>query len=153
MASIDELKADSKAALKQGEALKLETIRFLLASLHNAEIEKRARSTSREEAELTEVEAIAVLNKEAKKRKEAMEIYAGAGRKDLEEKEAKELEIIKSYLPAELTPAEIEAIINKVISAGSGSFGEVMKEVMGQVSGRADSKTVSELVKQKLGQG
>lgn len=159
MALIEELRADSIQALKGGDSFRLETIRFLLSGIHNAEIEKR---TQVGEGDLTDEEVVSVLNKEAKKRKEAIEIYAGAGRKDLEEKETRELEIIKSYLPKELTAAEIESVIDKALAARSDSetrragpkpFGEIMKEVMKEVAGRADSKTVSDLVKEKLEEG
>ena len=150
MAIIEELRADSIQALKGGDSFKLEAIRFLLSSIHNAEIEKRTKSG---EGNLTDEEVVSVLNKESKKRREAIEIYAGAGRKDLEEKETRELEIIKSYLPEGLTAAEIESVIDKALAAGPKPFGEVMKEVMKEVAGRADSKTVSDLVKEKLSQG
>lgn len=146
MAFIERINNDLKVALKSGDSLKVSTLRMVLAAVHNREIEKRSKS---KEA-LTDEEIVDVLRKELKKRKEAIEIYGNAGRNDLKEKETGELEIIQSYLPPELGDEEIEKIVRKVISPQKKEFGQVMKEVVREVAGRAEARRVSEIVKKNL---
>src|SRR3989344_4049112 len=147
MSLIERISEDLKAALKSGAALKVGTLRMVLASVHNREIEKRAKSKD----PITEEEVLDILRKEVKKRKEAIEIYGGAGRFDLKDKEVSELEVIVSYLPPWLPEAEVEKIIKGVILGGEREFGKVMKETMKQLSGRAEAGRVSELAKKNLG--
>lgn len=142
----DQLMRDMKTALKSGDKLTLETIRMIRAQLKNAYLAKGK--------ELKEEEVIHVLNKEAKRRKESLELYQQGGRDDLAEKESQELKIIHSYLPKGLKKSEVEEIINQVIKeTGAESprdMGRVMGEVMSKVKGRAEGKFVQELVKIKL---
>ena len=145
MVLTSQLKDDANQAMKSGEALELETLRGLLAALHNREIELRTKS-----GELTEEEVLAVLGREAKKRKEAGQIYTGAGREDLADKESKELEIIKKYLPPEMNRDEIEAIVKKVIGEGVTDFGRVMGAVVKETKGRAEPGVVKEIVEKML---
>lgn len=146
----EDIKKDLTAALRAGEALRAETLRSLLAAIHNAEIEKRTRGGA---SELSDEEVLGVLQKEAKKRKEAAEIYGNAGRNELEQKEKRELEIIASYLPAQLSREEVEVIVRKAVEAHGGKgFGAVMRAVLEEVQGRAEAKEVSEIVKRVLGQ-
>lgn len=142
----EQIKEDISRALRANEALKVETLRGLLAAIHNREIELRGK-----EKELDEVEAQAVLAREAKKRKEAGQIFTEAGRADLAEKELKELEIIKNYLPEGLSPAEVEAIVKKVIDEGATDFGRAMGAVMKEVAGRAEAAEVKAVVEKMLG--
>ena len=86
-------------AMKAGDSFRVGTLRMVSAALHNKEIEKKSKG---KESELTDEEAIEVFIKEAKKRKEAIEIYAKAGRQELADKEKKELEIISAYLPEQM---------------------------------------------------
>lgn len=145
MALVDQLKADINRALRNGDNLKVETLRGLLAALHNREIELRSKAK-----ELDEEEVISVLGREAKKRKEASQIYTGAGRTDLAVKESKELEIIKGYLPPEMSPDEIELVVKRVIEAGVTDFGQVMGTVVQETKGRAEPSTVKEIVEKIL---
>lgn len=142
----EQIKEDINEALKSGETLKLEVLRGLLAAVHNREIELRGKET-----ELNEEEVIAVLGREAKKRKEANQIYADAGRNDLASKELEELTVIKNYLPPEMDRAEIEAIVRKVVDGGVTDFGRVMGVVMQEVKGRAEAGEVKEIVERILG--
>lgn len=142
----EQIKEDINEALKSGETLKLEVLRGLLAAVHNREIELRGKET-----ELNEEEVIAVLGREAKKRKEANQIYADAGRNDLASKELEELTVIKNYLPPEMGRAEIEAIVRKVVDGGVTDFGRVMGVVMQEVKGRAEAGEVKEIVERILG--
>lgn len=143
---------DLKNALKSGDSFKTGTFRLLLSVLHNKEIEKRGKSG---ESELSGEEIIEVLIKESKKRKEAAEIYLKGGRQDLADKETKEAEIIKVYLPEQLSEAEIEKIalktIEKIGAKNQKDFGRTMAEAMKELKGKADASKVGEIIKKKLG--
>jgi len=147
MAKIDELKSALVGAQKAKEAHKVETLRGLLASIHNEEIAKRSRS---DDSPLSDDEVTSVLQKEAKKRKESAEVYGGANRAELEEKENKELSIIEEYLPRALTRDEVHTIVKSIVDNGKGNFGEVMGASMAEIAGRADAKLVTEVVKECL---
>lgn len=140
---LEDLKKDLVEALKSKEALKAETIRMILASIHNEEIAKG------KDKELKEEDVTAVIRREAKKRREAAEIYKEAGRAELAEKEEKELEIIKEYLPPEMSGEEILSIIEEAAEEGD-NFGKVMGQVMAKVAGRAEPGRVSEMVKKYM---
>jgi uncharacterized protein YqeY len=103
---------------------------------------------------LTDEEIIEVLRKEVKKRREAAEIYKKGGRNDLSEKETKETEIIKKYLPEEAGVEEIEKAVEKAIASTGASdikaFGSVMAEALKELKGRADASAVSAIIKKKL---
>lgn len=143
----EKLTDDLKKFLKAGASEKTAVVRFLLAQLHNREIEKR--STGQAPA-LADEEAIEVLQKEVKKRKEAIELFKKAGRQELVRKEEKELAFINEYLPPEMSREELENIVNDLKSQGFNDFNSLMKEAMKKVKGKADGKLVSEIVKGKL---
>jgi len=147
VAKIDELKSALVEAQKTKEVHKVETLRGLLASIHNEEIAKRSRG---DDSTLSDDEIILVLQKEAKKRKESAEVYGGANRSELEEKENKELSMIEEYLPAALTRDEVHAIVKNVVDNGEDNFGKVMGMSMAEIVGRADAKLVTEVVKEHL---
>ncbi len=142
----DKIKEDVKESMRSGDSQRTLTLRMLLSSLHNREIEEHARGIDKIDDRIV----IDVLRKEAKKRREAAEIYAKAGRKDLENKELEELKIIQDYLPAEMTEAKIEKIVNGVIAKGTKDFGAVMKESVREIAGRAEAGRVSTIVKRLL---
>jgi uncharacterized protein len=144
---LERLKKDLTDALKSKDPNRVNTIRGLIASVHNEEIAKRSKGV---ESEMTNEDVIKVLQKEAKKRKEAIEIYSKAGREDLESKEKAELEVISAYLPEEMSREEVESVVDKVLSSGETNFGKVMGGVMREVAGRADASLVSEIVKGRL---
>ena len=142
----DKLLEDMKSAMKSGDQVKLDTIRILRSQLKNANISSGE--------ELSEQDVIGVLSKEAKKRKEAIELYKQGGREELADKEEKEFEIIHSYLPEALPDEAISEIIQKVIqeigAEGLHDMGKVMGQVMAQVKGRADGGQVQAMVKKML---
>jgi uncharacterized protein YqeY len=144
----EKLNEDMRKALRKKEALRLSTIRLLLAAIKNLEIAKG------KDKELKESDLIGVLSAEAKKRKEAIEEYEKGKREDLVEKETKELEIIKEYLPEELSPEELEKIIEETIEEVGArdlkDMGKVMGAIMGKVKGRADGKVINQTVREKL---
>ncbi|MBI4032994.1 MAG: GatB/YqeY domain-containing protein [Candidatus Blackburnbacteria bacterium] len=135
-----------KEALKKGDSIRVSTLRLLSNALHNEWIAKQK--------ELTEEDELAVLRRQVKQREEAIEAYEKAGRKEQAESEKKEAEILKEFLPAQMSDEGLTKIVEHVISevgaAGPQDFGRVMGMVMQKVSGRADGKRVEEKVKEKL---
>lgn len=148
MSLIQQLTDDMKGAMKSGDHARLETVRFVLSGLKSAEKDKQAKEPG---ATLTDGEAISVLQKEAKKRKESIELFRKGGREDLASKEEADLAIIATYLPKELSRDEIAALVDKARAAGANDFSSLIKETMKEVKGRADGKLVGEVIKEKLG--
>lgn len=142
---------DLKSAMKSGDDFQVGVLRLLLSSFRNKEIEKKSKGL---EPDLSEEEIVEVLSKEAKKRREAVELYGKAEREDLASKERKELEIIQKYLPAQLSEEEIGKSVRLAIKRTGAKdikdFGRAMAEAMKELKGRADAKTVSEIVKRNL---
>lgn len=143
---LEKINSQIKEAMKEGNSFKVGTLRMVVSSIKNREIEKRAKSPD----PLTEEEIMEVLRREVKKRRESIEIYGNAGRGDLREKEELELKVIQSYLPAELTEEEVERIVTEVVSGGERELGKIMKAVKEKIGGRADGKLVSEIIKKHL---
>jgi len=134
--------------MKAGEKLRLETLRLLRAQLQEKEISKRGV------AEMTSEDELAVLRNAVKKRKESIEQFEKGGRFDLANRERKELEIVQSFLPQEVSRAEVEDVLRKAIQEmGANSLqdlGKVMSVVMKAFKGRADGKLVQEIAKSML---
>ena len=143
----DKLQAQINKALKEKDNIRVSTLRMLSAALHNAEIDKKREK-------LTKEEELVIVKKEAKKRKDAIEIYEKGGAKEKAEQEKKELLILKEFLPEEMGDAEIEKIVSKSITqVGASSMadmGKVIGVVMKESKGQADGSKVSEMVKKKL---
>ena len=154
MASLKEtLQADVKTAMLNKDTIALSTLRMVLSAITNEEV------SGKESRELSDQDVITVLNREAKKRREASAAYTEANRPELAETEENELAVIKKYLPEELSTEELESIISAAIGAvassgqtGPSAMGSVMKIVQPQVAGRADGGQVANLVKQLLAQ-
>ena len=144
MAVFEDLKKDLIGALKSKDTVKTVTLRMVLAAIHNEQIAKGKAN------ELKEDDLLRVLRLEAKKRREAAEIYEKAGRGELAEKENQELGFIKSYLPAELDDADVKILISEALAGGETNFGKVMGQVMGKIAGRAEPGRVSGMVKKAL---
>jgi uncharacterized protein len=142
----DTLSTQIKEALKAGEKLRLGTLRMLSASVKNREVELGH--------ELTEEEFVEVVGREVKRRKEAAEAYAGAGRPELEERERAEQVILEVYLPEQLSDDELAKVVDEAIAATGASnpkeVGKVMAHVMGKHKGRVDGSTVSRLARERL---
>ncbi len=147
MSIVERIDFDLKEALKSRDELKLSVIRMIKASLKNRSIEKMGA--------LTDDDVISVLSSMVKQRRESIEQFSSAGRKDLAEKEEKELKIIQSYLPEQLSSQEIDSIIISAINeSGAKSqndIGKVMKLVIPKIKGVADGRLVNQRVKELLG--
>lgn len=141
-------------AIKQKDELKTSVLRLLSAAIVNKEKEKRYKSGEEKEISLTDEEVTDVIAAEAKKRKEAVADYEKGGRKELAEKEKKELEILAQYLPEQMSEEEVkklaQAAIDKIGAKEPKDMGKVMAELMGQVKGKADGNLVSKVVKELL---
>jgi uncharacterized protein YqeY len=152
---------DLKRAQLAKDDLKVSVLRLLLSNLNNRQIEKRTGLSQNQPLEklddlsrLTEEEILEVLAAEAKRRKESITAFDRGGRKDLADKEKKELEIIAGYLPAPLSETEIKNLIEQTIAQTAAQnpsdLGRVMNKLMPQTRGRADNALVSRLVKEIL---
>ena len=147
----DQIRADLTAAMKRRDDVATSALRMALAAV------KEAAVAGKEAKELTDDEILKVLNKEVKRRDEAAEAFRNADRPDRADREQAEREVLAAYLPAALTPEELEALIAETLAEGgfSGmqSMGPAMKAVTAKVAGRADGKTVSDLVRTRLSAG
>ncbi|GFO68552.1 aspartyl-tRNA amidotransferase subunit B [Geomonas limicola] len=142
----ERLTAAMKEAMKNRDSLRLSAIRMTLSSVKNRDIELRREMNDQE---ITET--IVTL---CKQRRESIRLFKEAGRQELVDKEEAELALLQEFLPQQLTREELEALVAQAISETSATsgkdMGKVMKHLQPLVSGRADGKLVSEVVKQKL---
>ncbi len=138
---------DMKAAMKGGQARRLETLRSLKAAMLEKEIAMRPR-------EMTPEDVLGVVMSAAKRRKESIEMFQQGGRQDLVAQETEELGIIQEYLPQQVGRPEIERIVREIMTqtgaASAADFGKVMPQVMKQLKGKADGKLVQDIVKELL---
>ncbi len=141
-----QLESDLKDALRGGEDVRKGTIRLLMAALKNQQIENRAPLDSQQE--------LGVLQREAKRRREAAEEYERLQRPDMAGKELAEYEIVQAYLPQQLSEDELRSLVDEAVTTSGASSPRDMGRVMGvlraRVSGRADGKVVSTMVREAL---
>lgn len=144
----DRLREDLTAAMKRRDELATSALRMALAGI------KEAAVSGKEARELDDDEILKVLGKQVKKREEAAEAFRNAGRPDRADRELAERDVLAAYLPAALTDDELEALVDEVLAEGSFSgmaaMGPAMKAVTARVAGRADGKTVADLVRARL---
>ena len=141
-----QIQDDMKTAMKAGDKRRLGAVRLILAALKQKEVDERK--------ELTDADVLGILEKMLKQRRDSIAQYEQAGRTDLAEQEAFEVGIIQGYMPAQLSDAEIAAIIEEAIAASGAKamadMGKVMGLVKPRIQGRADMGAVSARVKQRL---
>jgi len=144
----EQILEDMKDALKNKESDRLSAIRFLQSAVKNREIELRPDP-------INDQEILGVIKKLSKQRKDSIEQFEKANRIDLVEKEKFELSVLESYLPKQLSEADLKKVVDDVVAAlGANSvkqMGAVIKEVQAKTQGAADNKMISELVKARLG--
>jgi uncharacterized protein YqeY len=142
----EQLQADMKNAMRDGDAHRRDTLRMVIAAVQNSAKEKREA--------LSDEEVLAVITKQVKTRRESIKAFHDAGRDDLADKEQSEIDVLAPYLPAQLGEDEVRAlVIEAVASTGASSpkeMGRVMGALMPKVKGRADGKLVSSLVNEEL---
>ena len=146
MALKDRITEDMKTAMRAGEKERLATIRLTLSAIKQREVDERIT--------LDDSQVLAVVEKMIKQRKEAIVQFEAGGRADLVAKESAEIAVLQTYLPTQLSDAEIEALITEAIaSTGAASIkdmGKVVGAVKAKAQGRADMGAVSARIKQKL---
>jgi uncharacterized protein YqeY len=145
----DKINADIKSAMLAKEKEKLEALRAVKAALLLAATEKGAAEQITEDAE------VKLLQRLVKQRREAAEVYTSQNRKDLADVEIFQAEIIQQYLPKQMSPeeikAEIQAVITETGASGAKDLGKVMGIASKKLAGKADNRTISELARQLLG--
>lgn len=142
----EQITEDMKSAMRAKEAERLGTIRLLLAAIKQREVDERIT--------VDDVGIIAIIEKLIKQRKDSIEQFQKAGRTDLVDQEGKELAILQAYMPAQLSAAEVQSAIQKVIAnlgaSGPQDMGKVIGALKAQLAGKADMGMVSGLVKAAL---
>jgi len=142
MSVLEQVQADVRAAMKAGERERAAALRLVVDSLQ-------------QDAKLGDGNEIAVLQRERKKRVEAAEAFADAGREEQAKAERFEAELIEGYLPAQLSDAELAELVDAAIAETGASeqkqMGQVMSALMPKIGGRADGKRVSAAVRERLG--
>jgi hypothetical protein len=144
----DQLTKDLQDAMRGGDELRKSTIRMARAAIKNAEIARRG--------DLDDAGVQDVLRKEIKQRRESAEEYARAGRSDLADREVAEAGVLEAYLPQQLSEAEIEAEVRSIIgelgATGPKDMSKVMPAAMSRLKGRAEGRTVNQVVTRMLNQ-
>jgi uncharacterized protein YqeY len=144
---VEKIFNDYKEAMKARDALKSSVLSFLRADMLN-------QATAKKKDKLDDAEIIVVIKKQIKQRQDSIQQFTSGNRLEAAEKEKKELEILKGYLPAELPVDQIKALIEEAVASTGASgvkdMGRLMKELTVKIAGQADGKLVSDLVRQRL---
>ncbi len=145
---IDDIRADLTAAMRAKDAVRLRTLRAVIAAVQEAEVAGDRATT------LDDDGVQRVLTAQAKRRVEAAEAFDQGGRAEKAADERAELAILEAYLPAGLTESELDALVDRVLAdeglSSKADMGRAMKAVNAEVAGRADGRAVADLVKSKL---
>lgn len=143
----ERLNSDLKEAMRNRDTVRRDTVRLLLTSIKNAEIEAGG--------ELAEADIQVLFQKQAKQRRDSITAFDEGGRSDLAEAEQAELEIIESYLPEQMDDEAIRAVVREEIQkqgvTGMKEMGRVMGPLMGRLRGRAEGAAVQRIVREELG--
>jgi uncharacterized protein len=146
----EKFSSELKVAMKAGERRRVDTIRMIMAALKDKDIEARGQGKA-----VSGDDILGLLQKMVKSRKESLEIYEKAGRTNLATQESEEIAIIQSFLPGQMSVAEVEqAIAAAITETGAASIkdmGRVVGALKGKYAGRMDFSKASALVKEKLG--
>lgn len=150
MSRAEQIETDLKTAMKARDADTVATLRMVLAAIKNL------RAEAGHGQDVSDAEMLDLLGREAKRRSEAAEAFAAAGREELADKERRELAILRRYLPEQLSDEQLRALVDEAVAetgaASAADLGRVMSAVMPKVRGRADGKRVNALVRERLGQ-
>lgn len=143
MTLLQRLPEEIKSAMRARDADRLSVLRLLKSAIGYAQIERKNEN-------LSDAEVIAIIQKEAKKRRDSAELYQQGGRPELADKEKKELAVLESFLPQALSPEELEQLVRGVIAeigaTSKKDMGAVMKAAQSKAAGRADGKFISAVV-------
>ncbi|MFN9310500.1 GatB/YqeY domain-containing protein [Gemmatimonas sp.] len=136
------LQGDQAAARREQQKDRVMLLGMIVSEVRNREIELRRGAT--------DDDVIDVIRKGIKKRRESVELYAKAGRTDLQDKEQQEVTLLEVYLPAQVDPAEIRAAVQQAIAAGAANVGAVMARVMPAFKGRVDGGVINSVAREEL---
>jgi uncharacterized protein len=143
----ERLNQDLRDAMRSGDTARRDTIRLLLTTIKNAEIEQGG--------ELSEAAGVSALQKQAKQRRDSIAAFEQGGRPDLAEAEQAELAVIESYLPEQMDEPAIREMVQAEIerqgASGAQDIGKLMGPLMGKLRGRADGTLVQKIVRDELG--
>ena len=142
----EKLTADLKVAMKEKNKVKKDVIIMIRSDIKQWEVDKRQ--------DVSDEDVIQIISKQVKQRKDSIEDFEKSGREDLVEQNRKEIEILHTYLPTQLTEAEVRGIVKEAIAKvqpeSKSDMGKIMGMVMPQVKGRADGKLVNKIVNEEL---
>ncbi|MBT8400016.1 MAG: GatB/YqeY domain-containing protein [Rhodothermia bacterium] len=146
---VDRIQSDLKQAMRDRDSARIRTLRSIRAAIQQKEIENRTA-----DAGISDEDAIALLQKQAKQRRDSIDQFEAADRDDLVATEKEELEIIEDYLPKQLNDDEIRAIVKQIVqevgAVSISDMGKVMGPAMGRLRGKADGRRVNEIVRELL---
>ena len=135
-----------KDAMRAKEKFRLGVIRMALAEIKRVEVDERV--------DINDTRCLAIIDKMSKQRRDAANQFVGGGRQDLADNELAEVEVLKEFLPAQLTDNEIRSLVDRAIAttgaSGPQDMSQVMRQLKPQVQGRADMQVISNLVKDRL---
>ena len=144
-----QLQDELKQSMLAKDALKTSTLRMLLSAINYAEIQKGGAGY-----EANDEDILAVIQKEAKQRRDSIEAFESGGRQEMADKEKKELEILSSYLPEQMSEEEIKKLVEEAVTQTGASdmsdIGKVMGALMPKVKGKADGNVVNKIVREQL---
>jgi len=166
----NQIQSDTTEALKSGDQFLVGTLRMLLASITTKEKDKRYKMTKDpstgsgqenlteqeliKQSELTDEQIIEVVSSEIKKRKDAIVLYEKGNRPELADREKKEIEVLKKYLPEQLSDEELKKLIQESITKVGAievkDTGKIMADLMPKVKGKADNSEISKIIKELL---
>ncbi|MFN5599879.1 MAG: GatB/YqeY domain-containing protein [Gemmatimonas sp.] len=139
------LQADQAAARREQQKERVMLLGMMVSEVKNREIELRR--------DVTDDDVLDVIRKGVKKRRESVDLYAKAGRADLQSKEQQEISMLEAYLPAQVDPAEVRAAVLAAITGGATNVGAVMARVMPVFKGRVDGSLINAIAREELARG
>ena len=153
----DQLNADLRDAMRAGDETRKTTLRLLITAIRNAEIPPEGATTDVSRQELDDEGVLNLVRREVKQRRDSIDAYTKADRQDLVAKETAELNILATYLPAQMSRDEIvavaKAVIERVGASGPADKGKVMPAIMAELRDKAEGREINAVVTELLGQG
>lgn len=149
MILLEQIDQDLTTAIKSKDKIKTSTLRMLKSTIHNWQIAERLQAKAPEDSQV-----IALIQKEIKSRREALEMYQKGGREELAQKEKGEIAVLEKYLPQQMSEEEIRTrakeLVAKTGASGPQDIGKIMGPIMANLKGRADGSLVAKIVKEEL---
>lgn len=144
---INTLQLQVSEALKSGDRVRVETLRFLLSAVRNAAI---AKYGNKSEEAMTDDDVVDVIKKQVKTHRESVEAFTQAGRQELADIEKAQLVILEAYLPKQMSDEELKGLLKPIVASEEKNFGLLMGQAMAAVAGKADGGRVSALLKEMM---